>query len=99
MFSKYLKPEIPPHVTIDGVPVDIEAVEPGTITLEQYRQVRSNAPGFQVLYTKLSNEALIEAVKNNLANCTHPFSPVVYEYVLQNTLVPELIKRLEEKKS
>lgn len=98
-FKKYIKKyinEVEPFVSIDGVQIDIESIEPGTITLEQYHKVRANSPGFQVLYTKLDNEALIEAVRHNLANCTHTFSPVVYEYILQNTLVPELIKRLED---
>lgn len=85
-----------PFVSIDGVPIDIESVKPGTITLEQYHKARANSPGFRELYSKLNNEALIEAVKNNLKNCTHPFSPDVYEYALENYLVPELIKRLEE---
>lgn len=85
-----------PFVSIDGVPVDIKNIKPGTITLKQYQKARANSPGFIVLYTKLNNEALIEAVRNNLKNCTHPFSPVVYEYALQNYLVPELIKRLEK---
>lgn len=96
MFSKYLKAKEQPYVAINGEPIDIIAVGSGTITLEQYRQIRANSLGFEILYTKLNNEALIEAVKHNLANCTHVFSPVVYEYTLQNILVPELIKRMEE---
>lgn len=88
--------KLKPFVSIDGVPIDIEAIEPGTITLDQYKKARANSPGFQVLYTKIDNEALIEAVKDNLKNCTHPFSPSVYEYALENYLVPELIKRLEK---
>jgi len=92
-FRKYLN-EVEPFVSIDGVQIDIESIEPGTITLEQYHKARANSPGFRALYAKLNNEALIEAVKNNLNNCTHQFSPMVYEYALQNYLVPELIKRL-----
>ncbi|HBV97749.1 MAG: hypothetical protein JL50_03095 [Peptococcaceae bacterium BICA1-7] len=90
-------PELKPHVSIDGVDIDIAAVKPGTITLDQYKKVRANTPGFRLLYSKLNNEALIAAVKHNLDNCTHPFSPQVYEYALENYLVPELIKRLEGK--
>lgn len=94
-FKKYIN-EIEPFVSIDGVTIDIEAIEPGTITLEQYHKTRTNSPGIKLLYTKLNNEALIHAVNHNLNNCTHHFDPAVYEYALQNYLVPELIKRLEE---
>lgn len=92
-------PKLKPHVSIDGVDIDIETVESGTITLDQYKKVRANSPGFTLLYSKLNNEALISAVRHNLNNCTHPFSPQVYEYALQKYLVPELIKRLEGKQS
>lgn len=92
-FKKLIN-EPEPSVSINGVQIDIENTEPGTITLEQYHQVRANSPGFRLLYSKLNNEALVEAVKHNLMNCTHPFNPEVYEYALENYLVPELIKRL-----
>lgn len=94
--TKIKIPAIKPHVSISDVEIDIENTKPGSITLEQYRNARANSPGFALLYSKLNNEALVEAVINNLSNCTHPFSPEVYEYALQNYLVPELIKRLRE---
>ncbi len=87
--------EIEPYLSIDGIEIDINNLQPGSINLEQYRKARANTPGFRLLYSKLNDEALAEAVRHNLANCTHPFSPAVYEYALQNYLVPELIKRLE----
>jgi hypothetical protein len=90
---KKTTPKIKPFVSIDGVEVDIENTQPGSITLEQYRKVRANSPGFDMLYSKLDNEALAEAVRNNLSNCS-PKSNVIYEGALQNILVPELIKRL-----
>lgn len=94
MFRINSTPKIKPFVSIDGVEIDIENTPDGSITLEQYQNARANSPGFEILYTKLNNEALIAATENNLANCTHPFSPHVYEYTLQNILVPELLKRL-----
>ncbi len=93
MFDNKLKP----FISIDRVEINPADIKPGTITLDQYHRVRANSPGFEILYSKLDNEALIAAVQNNLANCTYPFSPMVYEYVLQNYLVLELIKRLEAK--
>lgn len=90
-------PEIKPYVSINGVEIDIKNTQPGSITLEQYRNARANSPGFALLYSKLNNEALIEVVKHNLDNCRYTYkSEATYEWALQNILVPELIKRLEE---
>ncbi len=89
------KPKIKPFVSIDEVEIDIENTPPGSITLEQYRNVRANSPGFHILYTKLNNEALIEAVNINLYNCKYAYkAEATYEWVLENILVPELLKRL-----
>ena len=94
-FSNKLKPKIIPFVSIDGVEVNLADIEPGTITLEQYRNARSNTPGLQMLYTKLDNEALMEATRNTLKNCYSRVLDVTYEGALQLFLVPELLKRLE----
>lgn len=94
-FHDKLKPKIKPFVSIDGVEVDLDDIQPGTITLEQYRKVRANTPGHQSLYSKLNNEALTEAVKTTLHNCNRHLSADTYEEALQKFLVPELLKRLE----
>ncbi|WP_088187565.1 hypothetical protein [Desulfosporosinus sp. FKA] len=93
--TKIKRPTIKPFVSIDGIEIDIENTPSGSITLEQYNSARANSPGFHLLYTKLNNEALIEAVKHNLNNCRVNVSESTYEWSLQNILVPELIKRLE----
>jgi len=97
--AKINKPKITPFVSIDGVEIDIKNIPPGSITIEQYRNARANSPGFALLYTKLNNEALVEAVESNLNNCRYStyVSEATYEWSLQNILVPELIKRLKRK--
>ena len=94
--TKIKKPRIKPYVSIDEVEIDIENTPPGSITIEQYRNARANSPGFHLLYTKLNNEALIEATNQNLNNCRYStyISEATYEWALQNVLVPELLKRL-----
>lgn len=91
--------KVKPFVSINGVEIDIENTPPGSITLEQYRTIRANSPGFALLYSKLNNEALIAAAKHNLDNNYGHISPGTYEWALQNILVPELLKRLESKEA
>ena len=93
-FNDKLKLKRKPSVSIDGIEINLDDVEPGTITLDQYRKVRANTPGYQALYAKLDDEALAEAVRNTLNNC-YGASLYTYEEALQKFLVPELLKRLE----
>ena len=95
-FSRIIKVlKIVPHVSIDGVEVNIDTIEPRSITLDQYKKVRANSPGFRQLYPKLDNETLIYAVEHNLANCSsHPHDDCTYDGVLKKILVLELVDRL-----
>lgn len=84
--------KIEPYVEIDGEVIDISTVT--KITVEQYRNMRANTPGFEAIYPKLDNEALIEMTKNNLANCKRETSGT-YDNILKSQIVSILIDRVE----
>lgn len=85
-----------PYVEIDRIPVDIRNIPDNSITKEQYRTVRANSDGFEMLYPKLDNEALKLAIENTLANCGRK-STTTYEGILENILVPLLLERFYPK--
>ncbi|MCY8126206.1 hypothetical protein MOC32_14910 [Bacillus spizizenii] len=85
------------HVEINGERVDVNSLEEGSVTLEQYKNARANSGGFESLYPKLNDEALIHAAKNHIRNILIKTKPVTYEESLAACIVPELIKRLEFK--
>lgn len=90
---KYTKPVPDPFVSFDDVEVDVHSLSDQSVTLEQYKTVRANTDGFNILYTKLDNEALRHVVKYTLNNCSRP-PDITYDGSLQYNLVPELLKRL-----
>ncbi len=95
-FSKLLKkPKIEPHVTINGVEVNVNSLPDKSVTLEKYKTVRVNTPGFEALIPKLNNEALEYVARHNLTNCREE-NLATYDYNLKNHLVPELLNRIQE---
>ncbi|MDU0069892.1 MULTISPECIES: hypothetical protein [Bacillus] len=85
------------HVEINGERVDVNSLEEGSVTLERYKNTRANSDGFEALYPKLNDEALIHAAKNHIRNIPIKRNPVTYEESLAACIAPELIKRLELK--
>ncbi|MCY8922120.1 hypothetical protein [Bacillus atrophaeus] len=85
------------HVEINGERVDVNSLEEGSVTLEQYKNTRANSDGYETLYPKLNDEALILAAKNHIRNIHIKRKPVTYEESLAACIAPELIKRLELK--
>ncbi|WP_352426937.1 hypothetical protein [Bacillus sp. FSL K6-2865] len=85
------------HVEINGERVDVNSLEEGSVTLEQYKNARANSGGFEALYPKLNDEALIHVAKYHLKNILLKRNPVTYEESLAACIAPELIKRLESK--
>lgn len=90
-----LKPKTP-HVSINGVEVEVKAIPDKSITLEEYKNTRANSDGFEALYPKLNDEALHYVLQKTLDNCGYT-SNITYNGVLQNILVPLLLKRLRER--
>ncbi|QSF43457.1 hypothetical protein [Paenibacillus tianjinensis] len=85
-----------PHVTINGIEVDVEKLRDSSVSLEEYKSVRANTDGFRALTSKLCLEALVYSVENNLKNCRREYEST-YDWSLKNVIVPELLKRLEER--
>jgi len=93
-FKKLTKKE-EPRVYIDGEIINIEGIPDKSISSDIYEGITANSEGFRLLYPKLNDEVLEYVVKKCLENCGN-FSPVTYNYALQEYLVPELLKRLKE---
>ncbi|MGG4031697.1 hypothetical protein ABEV77_20115 [Bacillus subtilis] len=85
------------HVEINGQRIDVNSLQEGSVTLERYKNIRANSNGFEALYPKLNDEALIHVAKNHLKNILLKRKPVTYEESLAACIAPELIKRLELK--
>jgi hypothetical protein len=69
-----------------------------TITIEMKKEMRMNSYAQDDLPPKLTTEALIDTSKYYLSHCTKPRFPcVTYDEGLIHKLLPELIKRLEER--
>ena len=82
-----------PHITLHGKEIDVNELLDGNLTIDFWKNIRANSDGFEALYPKLNNEALIYAVKHNLDNCSRKES-TTYDGTLQNILVPLLLERL-----
>ena len=82
-----------PRITFDNVEVPIDTLPARSVSIEQYESARANTPGWQVLYSKLDDNAFFHAVENCLQNCQQPKDAPVYESTLVHYLVPELLRR------
>ncbi|AMM45005.1 hypothetical protein SP15_205 [Bacillus phage SP-15] len=92
-FSKLTNKE-KPHVTINGREVEVDSIPDQSLSLEEYLTVRANSAGFEALYPKLSNKALIHASQNTLKNCKIEPSSATYDYTLKTHIVDQLIGRI-----
>jgi hypothetical protein len=80
-------------ITIDGVERLISEIPDGSLTLEEYKLVRTNTDGFRAVLPKLNNEALKYVAQHYVANASrHP--RVTYDYAINEDVIPELLKRL-----
>jgi hypothetical protein len=53
-----------PHVSIDGIEVDLDTFPARSLGIREYKTARANSAGFQALYPKLADEALVAAVEH-----------------------------------
>lgn len=62
-----------------------------------YKSLRMNSYAREDIFEKLTNETLIEATNEYLAECQKPPMPcTTYEQAVVHKIVPELLKRLQE---
>jgi hypothetical protein len=80
-------------VMIGSIERPISEIADGSLTLEEYKLVRSNTEGFRAILPKLNNEALKYVARHYVANARrHPSS--TYDYAINEDVIPELLKRL-----
>lgn len=88
------------YITIDGEDkeVHVSKLEDKSVTSEMKSKMRMHSYAQEDLPPKLTDEALIDTVKHYVNNCSRPSYPcTTYNEAVIHSLVPELIKRLEEK--
>jgi hypothetical protein len=82
-----------PHVSFDGVEVDVFILQDKSVTLEQYKTVRGNSDGYTALHSKLDDDCLKYVVDHYLNNSRRE-SQTTYDYALKHDIIPELLKRM-----
>jgi hypothetical protein len=85
------------YITYNNQEIHVSELPYRSVTSEMKKDMRMNSYAQDDLPPKLTTEALIDTATYYLSHCTKPRFPcVTYDEGLINTLVPELIKRLEE---
>lgn len=84
-----------PSVSFNGEQVDITSIPDRSITLDMYlkTEIRANTAGFNALFQKYDNQALIHVTQHYLDNCKRD-DDVVYDGAVKNRIVPEMMRRL-----
>lgn len=87
------------YITIGNEKVHVSELDDRSVTPEYLNIMRMNSYAQDDLPPKLTNEALIEKAKYHVLNSTplRSFPCTTYDEALIHKIVPELIKRLEEK--
>ena len=87
------------YITIGDKQVHVSKLKDRSVTPEQYKEMRMNSYAQDDLPGKLTDAALIEKAKYFLKNCTpqRSFPCTTYDESVIHKILPELIKRLEEK--
>lgn len=82
----------------DGTKIHVSELENKSITSEMKSEMKMNSYAQDDLYPKLTDEALIETTKYFMSQCSRPRFPcATYNESLIHKILPEIIKRLEEK--
>ena len=87
------------YILLDnGEKIHVSSLEDRSVTPEVKATMRMNSYAQDDLPPKLTNEALIETAKAYQANCSRAKYPCsTYNEAVIHILLPELLKRLEEK--
>ena len=87
------------YITIGDKQVHVSELEDRSVTPEMHSKMRMNSYAQEDMPPKLTDETLIEKAKYYLTQChqrvNYPCS--TYDEALLHKILPELIKRLEEK--
>jgi hypothetical protein len=89
----------PSESSLDHIRPEIKTfAERGNVTWEELNSLHVNSYEQELLYTKLTSDALIQLSKLVLKNCTpwsHSRPCLIYDDVAKSVLMPELMRRLE----
>ncbi|MED1125263.1 hypothetical protein [Bacillus atrophaeus] len=86
------------YIDYDGKDVHVTEFEDRSITSEMKSKMRMNSYAQDDLPPKLTTEALIATAKLYQSHCSRPRFPCsTYNEALIHKILPELIKRFEEK--
>jgi hypothetical protein len=78
--------------------IHVSELEDRSVSWDMKNEMRMNSYAQDDLPSKLTDKALIETAKYYLSNCSQPKFPCsTYDEALIHKILPELIKRLEEK--
>lgn len=78
--------------------IHVSELEDRSVTPQLHSEMRMNTYAQDDIYQKLNTQALVIAARGYLSNCSRPRFPcVTYEEALIHKVLPELIKRLEER--
>ena len=86
------------YITIGDQRIHITELEDKSVTPEVKSNMRMNSYAQDDLPPKLTDEALIDTAKYFLSQCSEPKYPcTTYNESIIHKILPEMIKRLEEK--
>jgi hypothetical protein len=86
------------YITYEDKEIHVSKLEDRSVTSEMKKEMRMNSYAQDDLPPKLTDAALIETAKYYMSNCTRPNFPCsTYDEALIHKILPELIKRLEER--
>lgn len=87
------------YIDYEGKEIHVSELDERSVTLEMKNKMRMNSYAQDDLFPKLTDAALTETAKHYLNNCSQPRFPcATYDEAIIHKIVPELIKRLEDKK-
>jgi hypothetical protein len=86
------------YITYQGKEIHVSELKDKSVTYEMKQQMRMNSYAQDDLPPKLTDEALIDQAIHFINNCSRPNFPcTTYEESLIHKILPEIIKRFEEK--
>lgn len=86
------------YITIGDQRIHISELEDKSVTPELKSKMRMNSYAQDDLPPKLTDEVLIETAKYFMSQCSEPKYPCsTYNESIIHKILPEMIKRLEEK--
>ena len=86
------------YITYNGAKIHPSEFNDRSITKEELENMKMNSYGQDEMFGKYTDDVLIDKARYYISNCSAPRYPcATYDEALIHKIVPELIKRLEER--